>query len=912
MTESSDDFSIFESLKKKPADATISSDPFEIPSHHEPPRKKDQRALVTRDKLASEEAKGSPAKDTAPRPRTAARKSLANSKVKLAALEMEEETEVRKPKIQEQLEYDYSLPASNSSSPAASPTKKRAAAKKKPATKKPAPKPKKIAREAKAATGSRATKPKPAPSPPVHQDSGAQLDEEQNGDTLPAEERSIVTQPSRGPNPLPQKNHRNVERAKSPNVDQMQDVVMVSSDSTTSFPESDNTDDEDFECSRKITPGNARRRTRAVAAESAAAKEAKRKSESQPAALANVRRYEVEDEVVNPDSAERPKKQSKKPHKKTAVEKAQASAKGTEPKSESTKKINSSTEKSVKEGSTSKRTGAANRSSRGTIETKQETVVSSKGDCVGRGEANKLHQSSGSAKQVKQSDRKPNVVAFGPGGPKNNGRSHKTTAATDSRSCHQQPSPKNAEHDAVTTSQQSKGLQKAPKIQLDTVRDRDSPVNDFAGHVEGDSSRAARANQLAVAGAAPDNSPISKADNEPSVSHFDAEMTTLNYDGEGGDASDQFVAGDAEADTAVEVAANSMADSPDHRNQDVTNVFEKGGSGKFFSPLTQADVEHHCRREQRTVLGEVDANCQTIPKDVPAVMPRLMKRKLPDTRTVEERSPVPQALLLKTGSQSGSFSALRTNSTALASPSKGGGRPVKKPRYNSAYAARDNEDTSYGSHLGGGPDSLSRGVGSNTVDDVFGPGKKDEPSGPSAFVQRLISNESADRGPGQTGWVAPASSDARAAPRQHPIVISHPPTVRSVAPGVALRPQGSQQLDDVGKRMLAALVPEKAQVPGPWSPGDDLSTTFLAGDPTESSPSDAFDRRRVSGADERTRAWKKATEPYADSLGETMHKIVNVSRTLRHHDLLVPLLLTWTDHSARIKGKRGSGWRCHR
>lgn len=867
MTESSDNFSVvFESLKKQSAGEPTSSDPFEIPDHHERPSQKHQRAMATGDRAAGE--KRSPAEGTTPRPRTAAKKSLANSKVKMAALEMEGKTETRKSEILEHREYDYSLPASNSTSPATSPAKKKPAAKK-PAVKKPAPKAKTNAKEAKTATGSRARNTQPASAPPLHQSSEAHSGEEDNRDTVLAVEASTVTQ--------------------SPHENQMEGVVMVSSDSTTSFPESDNADDEDFECSQKMTPSNTRRRTRAVAAESVAAKEAKGKAANQPAA-ASVHHYDDEDKRANVDAADRPKEQSKQPSKKPAVEKAQASSPHTEPKVESTKETISSAGKSMKKGSISQCAGAANRTSRGTKETKQQTVTSSNRDRVGRGETSKLQESPKSAKQAKKSDRKPNIVAFGPGGPKDNGRSQKTTAATDSRSSRQQPSPNNAEHPAVTKSQLSKGVQKTQKTKSSRARDGDSPMNCFIGHVEGDCSRASRANQSTVARDIPDNSAISKADNKPSVSRLDTEMTILNYEDEGGDVYDQFVAGDAEADIGAEVTAHLTADSPGHQDQDMPNVFEEEDDvKKLFNPLAQADIGHLHGRQQRTVLGEIDANYRTIPKGVPVDMPRSMKRKLPITTTVKERSPTPQALPLKTGSQTESFPTVRMNSTALNIPSDGVARPVKKPRYNSAYAARDNEDASYDTHLGGGPGSLLRGIGSDAANDVFGPGKTGEHPGPSAFVQRLISNESADRGPGKTGRVAPGSSDARAAPRQHPSAISHPATVRSAVTGAAFRPQGNQQLDDVGKRMLAALGPEKTQSPGPWSPGDDLSKSFLVGGPTESSPSDAFDQRNVSGLDERTRAWKKATEPYADSLGETMHKIVNVSRNFHHHGLLLYL-----------------------
>lgn len=863
MNDSTDEFEVFEALKKQSADAKTSNDPFKIPNHHEPPEQRQQQASATRDRPVSEGKKGPPAKDTR-KPRAVARKSLANSKVKLAALEVEGEIETRKPETQEPLESDYSLPASNSSSPAAAPPKKRASAKKE-AVKKPATKPKGTAREGRSSTEGRAEHTKSAP------DSQVYCSPEQNEDMLLAENPPKVIQPPHEPNPPPQMKRQKLEPGQSPNESQKQDSDMGPSDSTSSFPESENTDDEDFECSRKMTPSNARRRTRAAAAESQAAKEAKTKAGSKPAALPNAPRQDVEDRL---DATERPKAQPKQPPKKTAVEKTQAVTARNE------EEMKSSTEKSKKKGSASRKL-PGNRTSKDNNDVKQRTVVPSNNDCVGRDEAGELCQKSEPFKQAKGTGRKPNIVAFGPGGPKNNGKSHRTTA-TESQSRVQHSSPKKTRYPAATKSQLLKGLHRAAKLQPSTkVQDGDSPLTDSAGHAGDGDGRAARANRSTVAGPVPKNHPISKADDKETMPNVDAELATPNYETERGEASDQFVARDAEAGSAVEIAGKLTADSQDFQDHDMGNAFDNG-DGKASSPLAQVDITHLHSREQRTVLGRVDANYQSSPRDVPAVVPRLMKRKFPDTMIVEERSPIQQALPAKTGSQSGSFSRLRMNSKAFNLPSKGVERLVKKPRYNPAHAEGVNANAGYGSNLVGGSGILSRG-GDDTGDDVFGPSKSGKPVGSSAFVQRLVSNESADSGPGQTGRVAPASFNTSAAPRQNAIAIGHAAEVRNAAPGVALRPQGRQQLDDVGKRMLAALEPAKEQAPDSWPPSDDPSKSFLVGNSTETLLGDASDERRASDMDERTRAWKEATEPYDDSLGETMHRIVNVSSSPQHH-----------------------------
>lgn len=864
MTESSDEFEVFEALKKQSAGAITSNDPFKIPSQHEPPGQKQQQPSATQDRPVSEGKKGPPAKDTR-KLRAAARKSLANSKVKLAALEVEGENETQGLEIQEPLEHDYSLPASNSSSPVAAPTKKRALTKKQ-AVEKPPTKAKRTAQKANISAGGPAEDTKSAP------DSPACRSPEKDQDMLLADDPPKVIQAPRKADPPSQVKHRKLQTGKSPNESQKQDADAKASDSTSSFSESENTDDEDFECSQNMTPNNARRRTRAAAAKSQAAKEAEKKAESRPTALKNAQLQDVEVEGDHIETAKVSKKKPKQPDKKTAVEKTRAVTAGSE---EETK---SSIEKPKKKRSGNERKTAENRTSKNNSDVEEKTVVSPDNDRVGRSEAKKLCQKSEPVKQTKGAGRKPNIVAFGPGGPKNNGKSHKTTA-TDPRPRGQHYSPQKAERPAAPKSPLSEESHKAAQPNM-TVQDGDSPKNDSARQAEGGLGRAARANRSTVAGLVPENPLISKADDKESRPNVDAELATPNCESERGEASDQFVARDDEASSAGEVGANLKAGTQDYQDHDMGNAFDNG-DGKVSSPPAQADIAHVHRRDRRTVLGEVDANHPSSNRHLPAVVPCRVKRKFPDTTIVEERSPIQYAPPSKMGTQAGSFPKLRMDSTALELPSEGIKQPVKKPRYNPAHAGLVDEDAGYGSNLVGGPAIVSRGE--DNSDDVFGPGTSGKPVGSSAFVQRLVSNESADRGPGQPGRVAPAPFDISGVPRQNAIAIGHATEVRNAVPGVALRSQRRQQLDDVGKRMLAALEPEKEQVPNSWSPSDDPSNSFLVGDPTKTLLGDTFDQRRASDMDERTRAWKKATEPHDDSLGETMHRIVNVSLSPQHH-----------------------------
>lgn len=873
-TGSSDKFSVFEALKKKPLAAAASKIPPKMTENHEPPPQKQERALATRDQPARDGNKGRPVKETSPRQRAASRRSLANSKVKLTALEVEEETEDRKPDVKKSLEHDYSLPASNSSSPAAAPAKKKPAARKR-AVKEPPPKPKMNTREANAATRGRPRIAKLAPAPSTHKSPEVHSDEVENVDLLLAEEPSTATQVSKQANQLPQTKHQKLEPGDSPDEGQ-EDVIMVSSDSVSSFPELDNAEDEDFECPRKMTPSNARRRTRAAAAESQAAKEAKRKVESRPAALPSTRPRETEDERSQSDSAGRPKMQRKQPPKNSAVEKTQVVATHTKPDLKSTEELKSPAEKPMKKGSASERKAAASRASGSRSQVKQETVASSTVGRVGRGEASKHFQTSEPVKPTKDFFRKPNIVAFGSGGPKNNGRPHKTTATTDSRPQGAQSGPSNGEQPAGAKSQAAKGAKKGPKSQSNTtVQDGDSSTEDFVDSAEGGTGQATRAPQSTVAPIVSDNTPSSKAETQAGAPNFDEETTRLDYEIDCSDAPDPFVTIDAEADRAVEVAATAIEGFLDDQNHGVADAFENHGDGKVPTPLVQADVEPLHRDGQRAALGEIDMNRRDRPQVVSAAVPQLMKRKRQEVVTVEERSPNPQAQALKSGSQSGSFPTWRMNSAASHMAAEGHDRPVKKPRLQSSYAARVDHDADYTGSLFGGPDSLSRRVDGDTGDDVFGPRKKNQASKSSAFVQRLINNKSADRG--QAGSRAPASDDAPAAHRQHPSAINHSATVRPEASQLAPCPRRSQQSDDVRKRMLAALGPEKLQVASPSPPSGEYTKECRVGDTNGSWLSDTSDQRRASEVDERTRVWKKATEPYADSLGETMHKIVNVS-----------------------------------
>lgn len=127
-------------------------------------------------------------------------------------------------------------------------------------------------------------------------------------------------------------------------------------------------------------------------------------------------------------------------------------------------------------------------------------------------------------------------------------------------------------------------------------------------------------------GAVPDKSCTSKDDDNETMPDVVMELATPNYETERGEASDQFVARDAKAGLAVAVAANSATDSQDYQDHDLGNSFENSDR-KVFSLLTQANTTHLHSHNRRTVLGQVDANYQSSPRDGPAVTLRLIKLK---------------------------------------------------------------------------------------------------------------------------------------------------------------------------------------------------------------------------------------------------------------------------------------------
>lgn len=857
-TDSSDPFNLFESLKKHPPGAATSQKPL---------RRETEKPGSGRQGTTATKGKGAPrTQDNAPKPKTTTRRSLANSKVKLSALELEGDTEIGRPDSHKPQEYDYSLPASNSNSPATSPAKM-AAVRKRQAVRRPVLKSKTKAGEAKTASTGRKKNGEDAPAASVQPGSATPSGEEENEAMALKEETSVAKRAPCEDN-MSGKTNTAVLKPDRPASEEDEDHGMTS-DSASSFPESDNTDDEDFECTRKMTPANARRRTRAASAQSQARKEANAKVKNNPAPVSSSRPPEIEDANRRRNAGVGPNAQPKQRARKTATGKSQVVAAPAESTLERTEEKSSAAGKRKERESVSERRAAIDHTTKDKSRVEQDTAMSSNARAEGSGASSKPVQTSEPARQLRGSIRKPNIVAFGLGGPKINGMSHTATATTDSRSQGQQLGLSNGEHPAASKTQPAEGSQKVPRMQFKTtVQDRDSPTNGFGGHGEIDIGRVARPSQPGDGRFAPSHAPNPKADTSTIVPHSDAETTELNFEAEGAHLFDNFVAADAEADTLVEGMANVMADPQAQQKAETVDGGGENWDGEAPKPLAD-HVKHLHIVKHRTVLGEVDANHRRLARDAPASLPYSKKRKNPDWTTVAETLPKKQSPTSKIGLQSENF-------PAAFSP-ESDGRPVKKPRYNADRAVRVDEGAGYVRELVGGPGNLPPRGEHDNGDDVFWPGKKNKPSGSSAFVQRLIGSQAAERGSGQAAPGVAASSDTRAAPRQPNAAIHHQAKLRSVAPVVASLPQGSQQLDDMGKRMLAAMERETSRCPNPCPPSDEHGESFPRDEPRDTWLGDTFEQSKASDMDERTRAWKKATEPYAESLGETMHRIVNVS-----------------------------------
>ncbi|POS78065.1 hypothetical protein DHEL01_v203551 [Diaporthe helianthi] len=875
-TESPDPFGLFEALKKNPPPPGASKKP----SQQEQAQRPGSAAHAMTAIQVKKEQKKKAIKE--PSHKTAARKSLANSKVKLSALELEREAELARPGSHKPKDYDYSLPESNSNSPATSP------AKKKPATKKQASKkaaPKSSARQAtkassapakqtKAPSSGRTKQSKAAPGPSFHSRPDVQLNEkqEEEDDMELEQEFSGLKPTSRGEEVRKTVTTRALKPV-SPAHKEDEGHVTISSDSPSSFPESENTDDEDFECIEKLTPANARRRTRAVAAQSQARREAAAKVENNSAPVSSSQRHKMEDGSRQSNAGLRSKVRPKKPITKTTVGKSPAVTAPAEPTSEPTEEARSSTEKTKERKPAAEKRIEANRNTKDNRQVKQDTVRPSSARLVGKGKAkaNEAVQVSEPVKPTRGEVRKPNIVAFGPDGPKNNGRPYKTAATTDSRSQDQQLGLRNGTRPAPSSKRLTKETQNAPKKQVGmTFKNQNSPT----GNLENEHGQPGRISQPNGGRAVPSHAPVLEPEeNEnPIAVHSDAYTTEHNYETEWTDKTDTFVPGDAEDDTLVDDPANAVEHSQGQLEQEEADVFDNNRGGMVLEPLAQ-NLQHPNMERLRTVMGEIDANPRNIPKHMPtSLLPYPTKRKLPQVTVTTKASPEQQQLISKTGFQSGDFADLGIKPAAI--PSEIQGPPLKKPRYNDARAVRAHEDV-YDRNPFDGSKSHARKSINGSGDDVFGSGRKNNPFESSAFVQRLIVGECADRDPGQVRPTAPASSARGAVHRQPTAQFHHPTAARSVGPGVRSMPEGNQEMDYIGERMRAALESEIPHAHDSLAPVDEHGKSSVLDDMKGPWSSDTFEPSKASELDERTRAWKKATEPYAESIGETMHKIVN-------------------------------------
>ncbi|KAI3397640.1 hypothetical protein diail_10511 [Diaporthe ilicicola] len=754
----------FEDLKKRPATTAASNDPSKPRNAPQPSKQKQTRALAPRGKTATEAKKEPPAKTNATGPKKAPGKSLANSKVRLTALEVEMEPDTGELDVQEPRDYDYSLPASNSSSPAKVPHRKRAAAKRQPA-KKPAPKPKQNEPKAKSAAVGRPKKTRPAgAAPPIHESPEADSSHEENTEDVAMENEPVLADggPEDASTP-PEMKERTIQSSKPAAVDLTQDIVMVSSGSSESSLESDNTDDKDFECSSLTIP-SARRKTRA-AAQVQAAREASRHNDGQPSAVSKSRRREIEDEEDHVDAAEEPKRQPKNPPKTSATAKTTVVAPrgkpGARPKDDTMSFAAGHEEKSAK-----KLQPAANHTTKSNSENKGDVVLPPEAKPAKTAEANDLGQSAAPVKTIKNSNRKPVIVAFGLDGPKNSGRLHNSKTTTDSRPEGQQLGPSPRDYPAARNIPSNGRDREFSKKQLSGMEEDSEKASDgCVGQDEGRSFKSALASHSIVERKTPSSAFHTEVDTRIKKPDADVEVTEPPY-------------------TPACIAA-------------------------------------------------------------PAVTTHTPKRKLQQSIAVQESSP-------------------RAPRTHADLPSEKGAQVVKKPRYNLAHAVRNDQDASCASNLVRESGRISQSAVGTSSDDIFVE-KKNRPARSTAFVQKLTSNESADCAPVQARVTARDLVDIRRNPRKHPDAIHWSTTDRSAAPDVLSRPHASQASDEIAQKVRVALALDKTEDCEPWLPGDDTNAKFI----------NPFDQRTTSEIDSQMRAWKKASEPYADSLGETMHKIVN-------------------------------------
>lgn len=864
MSEASDESSVFEALKKRCTTTASSHAPSKNAEPPEQSKQKQKRALAMRGKTVTEGKKGEPARPTAARPKKVAGKSIANSKVKLSALEVEIETDTGDSDIQEPHDYNYSLPASNSSSPAAAPAKKKATGKKQPA-KKPATKTKPSAPKAKPAAGGRAKNTKPAPASNHRSPETDPSERGNNEDVTLVEEHFSASEELHDARIATQTREEPLQPSKSATANTTQGIVTISSNSSDPFSESDDEDDEDFECPEIKNSSNTGRKTRATA-QMKTAQEPNKHTAGHPAAVSNSPRHALEDEggdLLAPKRSETLPKNL--PPKKSAAENTKVAATRGKPRAGAVKDTMPSAErlqgKPVEESQ-----ATASRISKSKVQMKEAVAVPSNANLAEKGKANDLGQNGDLIKPTKHSDRKPNIVAFGPAGPKNNGKSSKTTATANTRPECEQADLGPKEHQTATMAQPHRSTQKSTKAKSKrTTQEDQSFPNGFVDDAEGRPRRAAKTTHPTIERMVPSSPHLLKMNTKKAAHDFDAEATGTTYEAERSDPSDQPVEVDTEADVVSEDAASVVSDSQDHPKTERATYFKEFHDEDMSNPLALVDPERPRMREQRTVLGDLGANSRNSLKAAPAVIPRPLKRKFPVITTVQASSPTRI------------FPPLGQNSAATSLPSEDHERFAKKPRYRSANPVRDDQEVNRTSDLAGRSSHIHRKTGGDSGDDIFGPGKEGESVRSSAFVQRLISQESAECGQDQATMAALGLPDGRAGTRQHPVGTSYSAAGQSAALEAFSRPHVGSESTDFEQRVLAALAPEKMQDVSPWPLVNDHRKRFGVGDDRNSWPTNPLDQERASDVDAQTRAWKKASEPYADSLGETMHKIVNVS-----------------------------------